>query len=125
MFNKKGGVNRLIDKSLTKFVDELNNGLNPNPKDYIAECPKEYRQELRCLIETTMFLKENLMPQSFLKKELQLAHDLVSRLAKERTQNTTNKMVINFRKGELTIEEEEIVQNEIDRLWKERFGDDE
>lgn len=24
MFDKKGGVNHLIDKSLTKFVDELN-----------------------------------------------------------------------------------------------------
>ncbi|NLY75121.1 MAG: hypothetical protein GX075_07425 [Firmicutes bacterium] len=125
MFDKKGGVNHLIDKSLTKFVDELNDGLNPNPENYIAECPQEYRQELKCLIETTIFLKKNLISQSFLEKELKSAHDLVSRLAKERAQNPTNKMVVNFRKGDITTEEEKIVKQEIDRLWKEKFGSDE
>ena len=77
------------------------------------------------MLNRNYYVLKDLLSQNFLKKELDLAHDLVSRLTKERTQNTPDKMVVNFRKGgELTTEEEETVKSEIDRLWKEKFGDD-
>lgn len=119
---------RLMDKILTQYVEQLNNGKNPDPKEYIAQCPEECRQELTNLIETTKFLKENLIPTGFYKKELIAAHNLVSKIAQARKEGKSpenEKTVVNFRKGALSDDQEKDLKKRLENLWDETFGDDE
>lgn len=115
----------IIDKLLTKYVDELNSGKDVDIESYSALCPEDIREEFRQLASMAQIFKRNTIPFKVSQKRGEI---LFEHLEKQRMvrleQQHEKKMVANFRASDLTDEEKTSVSQVMDEIMKEAFGEE-
>lgn len=115
----------IIDKLLTKFVDELNSGKDVDIDSYSELCPEDIREEFRQLASMVQIFKRNTIPFEVSRKKGEF---LFEHLEKQRMvrleQQYEKKLVANFRASDLTEEEKKSVSQVMDEIMKEAFGED-
>lgn len=118
-------IDRQVDRLLTRYVDALDEGGKPDKAELIKQCPISFREEFIGLLEMIDILRRNRPSPSRLLEEKRRLHDLVDELAqqfKKRGSDVLERKAVSFRKKELTPEEEKIVNEEIEKIFKEEFG---
>ena len=113
-----------IDSLLTKYVDALNTGENPDISSFLQQCPTNDRSELKELIEMIMIYKVCQEPVKVRSSSAKTLFNKLESIRVEKQKAITRKYAANFRKDELSLEQKEKAQKELDRIWNEEFGDD-
>lgn len=121
----------MLDNLLAKYVEALNEGKTPDKEDFVAQCPEDSRQELARLMDMVDVLRRNRpisAAEADKKQETKMkVLQLVDQMGEKggQTSWSNRKMVANFRKASIPSKEQEIVDEEISRILKEEFGEDE
>lgn len=110
-----------IDKLLSLYVDTINEGKSININDLLKQCSPSDAKELKELIEMVDIFKTSIPKKNEKKKD----DELFSHLEEIRLEKHQNlKKVSNYKTNQLTFEEKKKVEDKVDKLWEEEFGNE-
>ena len=117
----------IIDKLLTKYVDDLNLGKQVDISSYLELCPLENRDEFRLLATMAQTFMRNTIPieADYQSGEVLFLHLEEKRQERLRRSSEPEKFVANFRTSHLNEDEEHKVRRVMDEIMKEAFGEEE
>ncbi|HOJ12457.1 MAG TPA: hypothetical protein PK733_17985 [Clostridiales bacterium] len=111
-----------IDSLLTKYVDSINSGVRIDVNEILKECPDEDREELKELIAMINAFKKSYTPFEVRPQKVKkLFTTLESLRLKKQADN--QKTVVNFRKDNISSDEEIKLNNKLKKLFDEEFGE--
>lgn len=114
-----------VERLFTDYADALNSGKQVKKEEYFARCPEADREELRGLIEMLAVFQRSVIPvkTNIAEEDVLFAH--LEERRKARNKNAPFKSVSNFNaEKDLTGDIKKKVDDKIDKIWAEEFGED-